>query len=373
MLLGTALMGCHEGESTEKGAHEAAPELSNRFRRRAVEVPAYYLNSQVVHPSCAKETFVSSPGSSEKSAHAARESATTTLIQSIQTSIRVESRRVVSRRISNRSREESMESSEVAYFDSAFSHGELIRIVEEAELNKTFYALACLDIRAAGEAIERDLASNMRGIRSSAERALSAKQSKDRSSFAAAQQLFRSRLEDATRLLMEYRAVTRSASALEEEVNRLEEEVLMAATDLVRETSVGVSMASTGDRDSKRQIRNHVQVALSELGIGRVSPNARCRRGSGPEIALSVAIAENCSWGSLGHTCQPLIEVSGTDCASGDMLFDTPLEFGRIRASNADRKVAQQKALKKLKPAHFRSELFRLLSAEIPFPFVDGR
>jgi len=343
--------------------------LANRLGRKRPQLPLYFQSAENPHPNCQGADYLPAFSASEKSMDDARNVAKSKVVSSIKTSIQVERQRVSRVQRGGGQDFSKTDYSQVITQKSAFRHLELIRTIEEKDIGDRHFAYVCLDLREAAEAIDQDLRRAWPNLQRGSERALMAAARNDRAAFMSSYAYLNDTIEESASLLVEYRAVAHTGSSLETQIDQIREKLAIAARDLTSRVSIGLSVNTGGPRATAQKLAGTFRTALSRLGLGTVRQQATCKGSDAPTYALTVSILASCTWGGMGHTCEPSLSLEGRDSKSGQIVFDTSLEDQHLRASaNSSKEDALAKALGKIKPTEIQFPLRELLSSEIPIP-----
>jgi hypothetical protein len=249
-----------------------------------------------------------------------------------------------------------------------FAHSELIEISggPSVEGGDT-YVVACMRRNLAVEALERDLAVEVKQFDTWDKTATDAHTRGDRPAFVAALASLSSVMAAAAPKLVQIRALAGGPAEVEQHLTsrwlvlvKASEEV-RAQIRFVLDVQADAHMATIAS-DVTEAFRKGLAPLGSEVRLGTACPAA-----ASATYLVGVRADTDCRLGSLGPTCRLVLDVRGQECASGRQVFRSGLE--RVHASGTDARgeaQALRKLAQKLDSKLIGQELRAVLKSELP-------
>jgi hypothetical protein len=248
-----------------------------------------------------------------------------------------------------------------------FEHAELIEIVDVQKFKRSWYAVACLQRKAAGHAVLDELRPTLQKHGRAHKRAQAALENDDPSGFVVAYRTATSIYSEARgpgavlSVLVgepsEFRTFLDHHRALGDQAAELREAQTFAVRVRSKERS----------KDVERAVGNAVQEALTRLDLDAGRIGGKCVPGKSPAYLLDVDVDSNCFYGQLGQTCRPKMTLTATRCADREEVAGIAIESKKMQAVDSrsvDR--ALQKTLARITGEALSPYLGEALASEVP-------
>jgi hypothetical protein len=308
-------------------------------------LPEYFKAGAAEPPRYPRAQYVAGIGSSSSSAVEAQERAKSNAVQQISAQLKVEVDTWAKTTTGGGASQEASQFVERINVRSDFSHGELIRVVDEAQQDSTFYALAVIDRAEAEAALARDVAAEEARFESAARRALAARKERRAGEFSAACDEAQAALPALESSYVLRRALLRRPSAAEAAHVSLRNELVEALVAARARRVVDLRM----DGKVNAALLQRAVNAVRKLGL-RVAEGRGCDATSAEEqldaTELVLSPEETCGDGSFGPKCEISVRLHARGCAGGG---EGEARMGEFRGAHpADQSRALAKAWEKV-------------------------
>ena len=274
--------------------------------------PAWSKASEPDVPAYPRGRFITAVGSSTVSVEEALGRARANAVQQVSSQIQVE----VEHWASETNGTEASKYLEKIRASSTFTHAELIRVVEQAKAEESFYALAVLDRAEAEAALARDGASDEAHFQAAARRALEAREGRRSGESAAAADEALATLPAVESSYLVRRAVLRAVSPSEAAHNSLRTSLIALQVAMKTRRVVDIRLGS----GTYPALLQRAVAAVKRLGL-RVAEGKGCdAQTSDAQLdatELVLTPEETCGDGSFGPKCEVSIRLYARGCSGG--------------------------------------------------------
>ena len=250
---------------------------------------------------------------------------------------------------------------------STFEHAELIDVVEVQKFKRDWYAVACLQRKAAGHAVLDELRPTLQKHQRAHKRAQSALQNDDPSGFVVAYRTAKPLYLQAQGPGAILQVLVGKPSEFADFLDR-HRALGDQAAELRESQTFAVRVDSTQDaKEVERAVGNAVQEALTALDLDAGRIGGKCVPGKTPAYLLDVEVDSNCFYGQLGQTCRPKMTLTATRCADREEVAGIAIESKKMQAvdsRSADR--ALQKTLARINGEALSPFIAEALASEVP-------
>lgn len=320
------------------------------------------------HEECPTVTHFVATASSETDPEEARDNARSAVVRKVDSAIAVATERITEILKVNGELSSSRRLNQTFMEVSAFAQGHLVKDVGAVEeQNGRFYALACLDRVETAKALELELGQHLQEYKNAHERASECFSNSDSAGFVVALRTATAAAKVASPLIAQLTALVGDHPA-QVQLGRDQLELSRLAAEARSAVSVGIVLNTDDLSDAQRsQLLGSVHSALTDLGISAVSTQKGCKENPKPTHQLTIDAEALCAWGSLGHTCNPVLGLTLVSCADEQQVGRGQINDKKLRGVDGrDINRALSKALDKIDEAAITPYLSKTLGNAIP-------